>query len=222
MGVAACQAQNHAPGAAQKDQSADARDGSQQETDDGRGAAARFVFAKSQRGCEGPQNHAQDFRTQILDNGGPVQAHRPRDVAVEADHADAHIARIARMLEQNRQSAENQARDRNARGGGKNVESRFHENPPGYGRACARCERRSVILTGYADGDFRKSGLPDEEKTQFPAPPSAYAPRREAQCFASGLVQKHGRFLTGLRAPGRAGTAGCRSIRGAKEASKRG
>ena len=58
-----------------------------------------------------------------------MQAHRSRDVAVEADHADAHIARIARMLEQNRQSAENQARDRNARGGGKNVESRFHENP---------------------------------------------------------------------------------------------
>ena len=123
--------------------------------------------------------------------------------------------------DQIRQRAENQARDRNARGGGKNVESRFHETPPGYGRTRARCECRSAILTGYADGDFGKSGLPGEEKTQFPAPPSAYAPRREAQCFASGLVQEHGRFLTGLRAGAR-GNSGRRSVRSAKEASKRG
>ena len=129
VGVAAGQTHDDAPGAAQEDQGADGCDDAQQEADGRSGAAAGAVFAKAEGSGQGAQHHAHDLGTQVLDDGRAVQAHGPCDVAVEADHADAHVAGVAGELQKDGYQAQEKARDHDARGGREEIEAVFHATP---------------------------------------------------------------------------------------------
>ena len=129
VGVATGQTHDDAPGAAQKDQGADGRDDAQQEADGRGGTTAGAVFAKAEGGGQGTQHHAHDLGAQVLDDGRAMQAHGPRDVAVETDHADAHVAGVAGELQKDGDQAEDKARDHDARGGREEIEAVFHATP---------------------------------------------------------------------------------------------
>ena len=126
-GVAARKAQNNAPGATQKDQRANTRYAPQQKAGDGGRAAARLVFAKGQRRAKCAKHHAHDFGPQILHDGRAVKAQRASDIAVKADHADAHVAGIAHLLEQHGKHAEHKPGGNDACCGGEKIEAWFHE-----------------------------------------------------------------------------------------------
>ena len=129
VGVPAGEPHDDAPRAAQKDQRADGRHHAQQQADDGRGAAARPVFAAKQGRAQRAQHHAEDLRPQVLDDGRAVQADGPGDVAVEAGDADAHVAGIAHALQQDGQRAQDEPCADHARRGGEEVGTGFHDTP---------------------------------------------------------------------------------------------
>ena len=91
--VAAGQAQERAPGAAQEGQRADHGEHAQHEAHDGRRAGARPELAESERRDHGAEHETDDLRADVLHDGGAVQAQRAGDVALEAGHADAHVGR---------------------------------------------------------------------------------------------------------------------------------
>ena len=45
------------------------------------------------------QNEGDDLRPNVLDESGAVEPQRPSDVPLEAGHADAHVLRVARVLQ---------------------------------------------------------------------------------------------------------------------------
>jgi hypothetical protein len=106
VAVAAGQAQEGPPGAAQENQGPDHGDHPQDEPHDGGGAGPSPEFFKRESGNHGPQNEAQDLRPQVLHHRGPVDADGPGDVPLEAGHANAHVAGVAPLLEQGRQDAD--------------------------------------------------------------------------------------------------------------------
>ena len=194
IGVAAGQAHDDAPGAAQEDQGTDGRDDAQQEADGRGGAAAGAVFAEAEGGGQGAQHHAHDLGAQVLDDGRAVQAHSPRDVAVEADHADAHVAGVAGELQKDGYQAQEKARDHDARGGREEIEAVFHATP--QRRDAAKVERCAQIRDGprgWGTGIWRRSRNQDMPSAR----PPRCAPHREAGGAASGMVHGHGRFSLG-------------------------
>ena len=130
VSVAAGKAEDGAPGAAEEDQRAHGGNDAEDEPRDGRRSAARLEFAHGKGHGEGAEDEADDLWTDVLDDACAVQSKAAGNVALKAGHADAHVARVAELLQQNGGRADDEADDNDADVGSKGIFSVHDELLP--------------------------------------------------------------------------------------------
>ena len=125
VAVTAGKAENGAPRTAEKDQCADGCNHAENESDDGRGAAAGPELADHERHAHGTEHEAD-----ILHDGSAMQTETARDVAFKAGHAYAHVGGIAEFLQQYGCNADKRADEDDAGGAGKGILAVHEKAPP--------------------------------------------------------------------------------------------
>ena len=102
-----------------------------------------------------------------------MKAQRTSDIAVETDHTYAHVAGVARLLQQHGKHAENKPGGNNARCGGEKVEAWFHE----------------ILLFG-PQARYEAEGEPATRMEDW-----AYRPRKAKKPCARHKPDRHSRKL---------------------------
>ena len=130
VAVTACQTMNGTPRAAEKNQRADGGHHAENETDDGSGTAPGPEFARHEGHGHGPEHEADDFRPDVLHDGGAMQTETACNVALEAGDAYAHVGGIAEFLQQNGCNADDRTDEDDAGGAGKRILAVHEKAPP--------------------------------------------------------------------------------------------
>lgn len=100
------------------------------ETDDGSGTAPGPEFARHEGHGHGPEHEADDFRPDVLHDGGAMQTETACNVAFEAGDAYAHVGGIAEFLQQNGCNADDRTDEDDAGGAGKRILAVHEKAPP--------------------------------------------------------------------------------------------